>query len=94
MSAQVQYMNTNKKCICCGKKPYKVEGNIQVNGIFKKVLVPLIKHHVRYDPELIAYVHFDCHQIIHDPDDPRYKHLIQFETGESREYYDKKRTNI
>jgi hypothetical protein len=91
MSEQITYMNKPDRCLACMKKPEKVEGNIKVNGVFKKVKVPLIKHHVRYDPEMIGYVHFDCHQIIHDENDPRYKHLIQFQDGESREYYDNKR---
>lgn len=68
------------------------QGNssIIVNGRYKPVKVPLIKHHVRYDPELVAYVHFECHFIIHDENDPRYKHLIQYQEGESRKHYDRK----
>lgn len=83
-------MNRPDRCIACGKKPDKVEGNIKINRVFKKIIVPLIKHHVRYNPEMIAYVHFNCHLIIHDENDPRYKHLIQYQEGESREYYDNK----
>lgn len=86
----VQYMNSNDKCIACGKGKRKGRGNIKVNGKFNKATIPLIKHHVRYNPEIIAYVHFECHEVIHDEDDPRYKHLIQYEEGESREYYDNK----
>ncbi len=91
MSEQIAYMNQPDKCICCGKKPHKIEGNIKVNGVYRMVKVPLIKHHVRYDPEMIAYVHFECHMIIHDPDNPLYKHLIQFQEGESRTHYDGKK---
>ena len=87
----IEYMNQNDMCIACMKGKLKGEGNIKVNGKFNKVSIHLIKHHVRYNPEIIAYVHFDCHQIIHNPDDPRYKHLIQFQEGESREYYDEKK---
>lgn len=70
----------------------KTECRMLVNGKYPMVDVPLIKHHVRYDPELIAWVHFKCHMIIHDPDDPRYKFLIQFQDGESKEHYAKKST--
>jgi hypothetical protein len=87
----VFYMNSNDKCIACSGKRQQGESSIIINGKYGTVKIPLIKHHVRYDPEVIAYVHFDCHQIIHDPDDPRYKHLIQFQEGESREYYDEKK---
>lgn len=86
-----EFMNQNTTCIACMKgRNHILDGQFKVNG--KNVVrdVPLIKHHVRYDPEIVAYVHFNCHQIIHDPDDPRYKHLIQFQDGESREYYDNK----
>jgi hypothetical protein len=82
-------MNESTKCIACGKGREKQESPIKVNGKPKMVYVPLIKHHVKYDPELIAYVHFECHRIIHDPDNMMYRHLIQFQEGESREYYDK-----
>ncbi len=90
MMEDTEYMNSNDKCIACSKGKEKGIGNIKVNGKFNKVTIPLIKHHVRYNPEIIAYVHFDCHKIIHDPKDSRYKHLIQFQEGESREYYDNK----
>ena len=91
MNGNPEYMNGNSKCIACMKGREKEESNIIViNGKHPMLKIPLIKHHVRYDPEVIAYVHFKCHQIIHDPNDPRYKHLIQFQEGESREYYDNK----
>ncbi len=85
-----QYMNQNSKCIACGKGRMTGTYDMKINGKTKKYKIPLIKHHVRYNPELIAYVHYECHMIIHDPNDSRYKHLIQFQEGESREYYDRK----
>lgn len=90
MKQKAEYMNSNDKCICCNGKRKQGQSSIIVNGKYKAVKIPLIKHHVRYDPELIAYVHFECHQIIHDENDERYKHLLQYQADESREYYDNK----
>lgn len=84
------FMNNNKKCLACGGKPKQGTSSIIVNGHYLPVKIPLIKHHIRYNPELIGHVHAECHNIIHDENDPRYKHLIQYESGESREYYAKK----
>lgn len=86
----VEYMNQNTKCIACGKGRQNGVKPIKINGKSKRYKIPLIKHHVRYNPEVIAYVHYECHKIIHDPNDTRYKFLIQFEDGESRKYYDNK----
>ena len=85
-----EFMNQSDTCIACMKGRNNIlDGQFKVNGknVVRDVL--LIKHHVKYNPEVVAYVHFTCHQIIHDPDDPRYKHLIQFQDGESREYYER-----
>jgi hypothetical protein len=30
----------------------------------------MVKHHIRYYPEAIAWVHSKCHQRIHDPENP------------------------
>ena len=85
-----EYMNQNTKCIACmGDREAEESPTIIINGKHPMLMIPLIKHHVSYNPQKIAYVHFACHQIIHDPNDNRYKHLIQFQDGESREYYDK-----
>ena len=81
------FMNNNKKCIVCGKNPEQGKSSIIINGKHAPVKVPLIKHHVSYNPELIAFVHFNCHIEIHAGKHP---HLIQYQEGESREYYDKK----
>ena len=86
----ITFMNNRNKCICCGGRPKKMEGHIPVNGKPLKMIVSLIKHHVKYNPEVVGWVHPDCHIIIHNENDPRYKHLIQYEAGESRQYYAKK----
>lgn len=67
------YLNDRSKCIAC----FKVQEEFE-----------LIRHHVKYFPEEVAHVHYECHKIIHDPDDPRYKYLIQYEDGDSRKFYE------
>ena len=47
----------------------------------------LNKHHVSYFPEIIAYVHYDCHNKIHDPDNPLTA-FIQYSVGDSKKFYD------
>jgi len=73
-------LNNNKFCLACFGKPEKD--------------FVLIKHHVKYFPEEIGYVHYKCHEIIHNPDDPRFKHLIQFQEGDSRKFYELKKKMI
>lgn len=69
-----RYLNKPDMCIVCFMKPQDGYGN------------KLIKHHVSYDPEVIAWVHFHCHQKIHDPDKP-IKFLIQYTRKDSINYY-------
>jgi len=49
---------------------------------------PIIKHHVNYFPQIIAYVHYRCHQKIHDPEKPL-THLIQYTRAEAMKFYRK-----
>jgi len=46
---------------------------------------PLIKHHVTYFPEKIAFVHYECHKKIHG--DPPMTMLIQYKDGDARKFY-------
>jgi hypothetical protein len=49
----------------------------------------LIKHHVTYFPEKVAFVHYECHKQIHNkPID----FLIQYGEGDARKFYDMKRS--
>ena len=50
----------------------------------------LIKHHVSYFPEIIAFVHYKCHQKIHDTEKP-IKCFIQYEVGDARKFYEMKK---
>ena len=61
---EVTYMNTKDRCIVCFKPPEKD--------------LELIAHHVTYFQQLIAFVHYECHQKIHDPENP-INHLIQYQ---------------
>ena len=88
MYGKIEFINQPTKCILCGKgREREPNPNFIVNGEPKMEWVPLIKHHISYFPEKCAYVHAKCHIIIHDSTDPRYKHLIQFQEGESRRFY-------
>ena len=58
------YINSHEFCMICGKEP-EVEGKGNSARILK-----LIKHHIKYNPEEIIWVHYKCHQKIHDADNP------------------------
>ena len=47
---------------------------------------PIIKHHVKYFPQIVAYVHYRCHQKIHDPENPL-SYLIQYTRDDSIKFY-------
>ena len=78
----VRYLNSPDFCMLCFGKP-KVVKDVDSTMIFS-----LIRHHVSYFPEVIAYVHYDCHRKIHDT--PIYI-FIQYADGDSRKFYDMKR---
>ncbi len=78
MEEPVSYMNNRDTCIVCFKEREKD--------------FELIGHHVSYYPEIIAFVHYQCHAKIHDPDKP-IAHLIQYEEGDSRKFYEEKKND-
>ena len=82
MQEPISYMNSEEICIVCFKKREKWE-----NGNY----IDLVPHHVSYFPQIIAFVHYDCHSKIHDPNLPL-THLIQYEQGDSRKFYDSRRS--
>ena len=49
--------------------------------------INLTKHHIRYFPQKIAFVHSKCHDKIHDPKNP-ITYLIDFQQGDSRKFYE------
>ncbi len=62
-------MNSKDLCILC---------------LDKKLDVKLIKHHVSYYPEVIAYVHYECHRKIHETPLTTF---IQYKREDSIRYY-------
>ena len=78
----ISFLNNCEKCIVCGNGMEKNEET--------QILQPLLKHHVSYFPQVIAYVHCKCHQKIHDPENP-ITSLIQYEKGDSLKFYNQKK---
>lgn len=74
-------MNSRNRCIVC----LDDFTDDEINGDN-----PIIKHHVKYFPEVIAYVHYRCHQKIHDPENP-IEHLIQYVRKDSIKFYKMKK---
>ena len=65
----ITYMNSKDLCMLC---------------LDKKIDVKLIKHHVSYYPEIIAYVHYECHRKIHETPLTTF---IQYNREDSIKYY-------
>jgi len=80
----MKFLNRKWACIVCAKKAVKRDSMILINGAPRKLIVPLQKHHVRYFPELIAWVHDTCHRDIHAG---LYPHLIQYKSEDSKRFY-------
>ena len=74
-----EYLNSGERCIVCFQ-PQKYEEMHGISG-----LTPLIKHHVAYFPEKIAFVHYECHKKIHG--DPPMTLWIQYDDGDARKFY-------
>jgi len=72
------FLNNSETCLVCLKGPEQWENGTDIE---------LIKHHMRYYPEVIAYVHFECHNKIHDPDKPL-TNFIQYTREESISFYE------
>ena len=66
-----EYLNNREQCIVCFQPP--------------EPDFALIKHHVTYFPEKIAFVHYECHKKIHG--DPPSKVWIQYKDGDARKFY-------
>ena len=78
-SWNAEYLNNREHCIVCFQPPYIEE----MHGVVGTT--PLIKHHVTYFPEKIAFVHYECHKKIHG--DPPIKLWIQYDEGDPRKFY-------
>jgi len=75
-------MNSEEICIVCFQPP---DIRPEKNVLGEEVKYPLIKHHVSYFPELVAFVHYDCHKKIHNTP---LVNFIQYKEGDSRKFYD------
>ena len=91
------YWNSRDRCICCGKPPEKDtrtqtgENTINLAGMIDgengpERIMPMQVHHIKYFPEICCYVHWKCHEEIHE-EPSRHPHLIQYEEGDSRRFY-------
>lgn len=74
------YLNSKDKCLICFGKPEKWENHQDIE---------LIKHHISYFPQVIAFVHYQCHAKIHDSNKPLTQ-FIQYERDDSIKFYNEK----
>ena len=75
---ETPFVNSTERCMVC-LKPFT-----------ETLLNPMIKHHIRYYPEAIAWVHYKCHQEIHDADNPLDVY-IQYELEEQERFQSEKK---
>ena len=68
------FFNNSNMCMVCFKEP--------------EPEFILIKHHISYFPEIIAFVHYECHKKIHDTP---LNQFIQYKNGDSRKFYEVKK---
>ena len=77
-----KYWGNPDRCMVCFEEP-------EVDPTWKgQTRVELVKHHMSYFPEEIAYVHYECHKKIHDV--PLHT-FIQYQEGDARKFYDMKK---
>ena len=69
------FFNAMDRCGVCSQPP--------------KDGLKMMKHHITYYPELIAFVHWECHNRIHDPDNPL-TIFIQYTREDSKKFYKEK----
>ena len=76
----MKYYNSDKFCMICHGEP-------EVDGKGKSArTLKLEKHHVKYDPEEIIWVHHKCHQKIHDTNNPMAL-WIRYTEKEKKSFY-------
>ena len=74
----IEFHNSCELCAVCFEAPTIDEKTHE--------RINLTKHHIRYFPQKIAFVHSKCHDKIHDPENP-ITYLIDFQKGDSRKFY-------
>lgn len=85
ISHKINFLNECEKCLVCNG-----EATLDVDT---HLIQPLIKHHVRYFPQVISHVHYECHKKIHDTENP-IKSFIQYEEGDSEKFYNLKKQQM
>ena len=69
-------------------------GEPEVDGKGKSTrTLKLIKHHIKYDPEEIIWVHNKCHRKIHNPDNSMTLWIRYTEKEKKSFYKNKKQVN-
>ena len=79
---RTMFLNSRDRCIVCGSE--------RAFDIETRMIEPLVGHHVKYFPPVVAWVHYRCHATIHDTDNPLTQ-LIQYSDGDARKYYEAKK---
>ena len=78
------YLNSPDKCMICFGEP-----EVEKDGDSTRTL-KLIKHHVKYSPEEIIWVHYRCHQKIHDSGSPLTQ-WTQYAEEDKKQFYKNKK---
>ncbi len=73
-----KYINCPDRCLVCFQRP-------EIRTEPPHFIYQLIKHHISYFPEVIAFVHYDCHKKIHNMP---LLNFIQYRDGDSRKFYE------
>lgn len=80
-----KHLNSPDFCkVCGGGHSYDIQ---------TRRIEPLVGHHVKYFPPVIAFVHYCCHKKIHDMKNPITK-LIEYAEGDSKMYYNFKNKSL
>jgi len=74
----IEFHNSCELCAVCFEGPTTDEETHE--------RINLVKHHIKYFSQKIAFVHSKCHDKIHDSKNP-ITYLIDFQKGESRKFY-------
>jgi len=82
-TALATYLNSPEFCMICFGKP-ETDGDGDSARTLK-----LIKHHIKYSPEEIIWVHYRCHQKIHDTDSPLTQ-WTQYAEEDKKQFYKNK----
>lgn len=77
----IAYLNSHNNCMACGH-----DCSFDIGT---KRQIPLVKHHVTYFPQKIAFVHQECHFAIHHKG--LRSDLIKYSEGDGRKFYDQEK---